>query len=53
MALLGQTVAATLFGSADPVGQLIRIRRVPFTVVGVLDRKGQSMQGQDQDDTVV
>ncbi|QCG94764.1 FtsX-like permease family protein [Azospirillum sp. TSA2s] len=53
VALLGQTVASTLFGSADPVGQLIRIKKVPFTVVGVLDRKGQSMQGQDQDDTVV
>ncbi|MBK1841914.1 ABC transporter permease [Azospirillum sp. YIM B02556] len=53
VALLGQTVATTLFGGADPVGQTIRIKKVPFTVIGVLDRKGQSMQGQDQDDTIV
>ncbi|WP_338128682.1 ABC transporter permease [Azospirillum brasilense] len=53
VALLGQTVATTLFGNADPVGQMIRIKKVPFTVIGVLDRKGQSMQGQDQDDTIV
>jgi putative ABC transport system permease protein len=53
VAVLGQTVATTLFGNADPVGQLIRIKRVPFTVVGVLTRKGQSMQGTDQDDVVI
>ncbi|MBP2233254.1 putative ABC transport system permease protein [Azospirillum agricola] len=53
VALLGQTVATTLFGNADPVGQVVRIRKVPFTVIGVLDRKGQSLQGQDQDDTVI
>ena len=53
VALLGQTVATTLFGNADPVGQLIRVKKVPFTVIGVLDRKGQSMQGQDQDDTIL
>ena len=53
VAVLGQTVAATLFGNADPVGQLIRIKRVPFTVVGVLTRKGQSTQGTDQDDMVM
>ncbi|WP_448192749.1 ABC transporter permease [Azospirillum sp. sgz301742] len=53
VALLGQTVATTLFGGADPIGQMIRVKKVPFTVVGVLDRKGQSMQGQDQDDIVV
>ncbi len=53
VALLGRTVATTLFGGADPVGQMIRIKKVPFTVIGVLDRKGQSMQGQDQDDVVV
>jgi putative ABC transport system permease protein len=51
--LLGQTVARTLFGEADPVGETVRIRRVPHTVIGVLDRKGQSMMGQDQDDTVL
>jgi putative ABC transport system permease protein len=51
--LLGQTVARTLFGDADPVGETVRLRRVPHTVIGVLDRKGQSMIGQDQDDVVL
>ena len=50
--LLGQTVAENLFGSADPVGSIIRIKKIPFTVIGVLDRKGQSPQGTDQDDAV-
>jgi putative ABC transport system permease protein len=50
--LLGQTVVENLFGSIDPLGQVIRIKKVPFTVIGVLDRKGQSPQGQDQDDTI-
>jgi len=50
--LLGQTVAENLFGSADPVGKIIRIRKVPFTVIGLLERKGQSPQGQDQDDSI-
>jgi len=50
--LLGLTVVENLFGSIDPVGQVIRIKKVPFTVIGVLDRKGQSPQGQDQDDTI-
>ncbi len=51
--LLGQTVARSLFGEADPVGETVRIRRVPHTIIGVLERKGQSMIGQDQDDTVL
>ncbi|HEX7519137.1 MAG TPA: ABC transporter permease [Candidatus Deferrimicrobium sp.] len=51
--LLGQTVAENLFGSEDPVGKIVRIWSSPFTVVGILDQKGQSPQGQDQDDTVV
>jgi putative ABC transport system permease protein len=51
--LLGQTVARSLFGEADPVGETVRVRRVPHLVVGVLDRKGQSMVGQDQDDVVL
>jgi putative ABC transport system permease protein len=51
--LIGQTVARQLFGNADPLGQQIRIKRVPFTVVGVLENKGQSMMGTDQDDLVV
>jgi putative ABC transport system permease protein len=50
--LLGQTVADNLFGSSDPVGKIIRIKKVPFTIIGLLDRKGQSPQGQDQDDTI-
>jgi len=53
VALLGQTVAENLFGAADPVGQTIRIKKIPLTVVGVLARKGQSTQGQDQDDVVL
>jgi putative ABC transport system permease protein len=50
--LLGQTVVENLFGSIDPIGQGVRIKKIPFTVIGVLDKKGQSPQGQDQDDTV-
>jgi len=50
--LLGQTVVDNLFGAADPVGQIVRIKKLPFTVVGVLERKGQSQHGQDQDDTI-
>jgi putative ABC transport system permease protein len=53
VALLGKTVVDNLFGSADPVGQMIRIKNVPFTVVGVLTPKGQSSQGQDQDDVIL
>lgn len=50
--LLGQTVVQNLFGSEDPIGKMVRIRKVPFTVIGVLDRKGQSPQGTDQDDVI-
>ena len=53
VALLGQTVADNLFSGANPVGQSIRIKHVPFTVAGVLSRKGQSPTGQDQDDIVL
>ena len=53
VALLGQTTAGNLFGEADPLGQIVRIKKVPFTVVGILDRKGQNSWGQDQDDIVV
>jgi putative ABC transport system permease protein len=53
VALLGKTVVTNLFGDADPVGQSIRIKNVPFIVVGVLDRKGQSPTGQDQDDVIL
>ncbi len=51
--LLGQTVAEKLFGGIDPAGQIVRIKNVPFTVIGVLERKGQSPMGQDQDDTIL
>jgi len=50
--LLGKTVAENLFGGIDPIGQIVRIKKVPFTVVGVLASKGQSTYGTDQDDTI-
>src|SRR5207244_1830051 len=53
VALLGKTVAGNVFGDADPVGQVIRIKNVPFTVQGVLSAKGQSPTGQDQDDIII
>src|SRR5262249_60353551 len=53
VALLGQTVVVNLFARAEPLGQIIRIKHVPFTVIGVLDRKGQSTFGQDQDDVIL
>jgi putative ABC transport system permease protein len=53
VALIGATVARQLFGDADPIDQSIRIKRVPFTVIGVLDVKGQSLMGTDQDDLVL
>ncbi len=53
IALLGQTTAQNLFGDADPLGQIIRIKKVPFTVIGLLSRKGQSAWGQDQDDVIL
>jgi putative ABC transport system permease protein len=51
--LLGQTTAQNLFGDADPLGHIVRIKKVPFTVIGVLERKGQNSWGQDQDDVVM
>ena len=53
VAILGETVTRNLFGDADPIGQVIRIRKVPFTVIGTLQRKGQSLMGQDQDDVIL
>ena len=53
VAVIGQTVARQLFGADDPIDQVIRIRNIPFRVVGVLVGKGQTGQGQDQDDTVM
>ncbi len=51
--LLGATVAKTLFPDQDPVGQVIRLKNMPFRVLGVLAEKGQGQWGQDQDDFVV
>jgi putative ABC transport system permease protein len=51
--LVGQTVAQNLFGDENPLGLSLRIRRVPFTVIGVLDRKGPNTSGRDQDDIVM
>jgi putative ABC transport system permease protein len=51
--LLGTTVVENLFGGIDPVGQIVRIKNVPFVVIGVLSHKGQTTRGQDQDDTVI
>ncbi len=52
VAVLGQTVVENLFGDTYPLGKMVRIKSVPFTVIGVLDRKGQSPRGDDQDDAV-
>jgi putative ABC transport system permease protein len=51
--VLGKTVAEKLFGGQNPVGHVIRIKRIPFRVLGVLTPKGQTAFGQDQDDTIV
>ncbi len=53
VALIGQTVARELFGDMDPMDQTVRIKNVPFTIVGILNSKGQSMMGQDQDDVIM
>ncbi|MGD1070839.1 MAG: ABC transporter permease [Bryobacteraceae bacterium] len=53
VALLGKTVIDNLFNGENPVGQIIRIKTVPFTVIGTLVPKGQSPTGQDQDDVIL
>ena len=53
VAVIGATVASNLFGDANPTGQTIRINNAPYQVIGVLDSKGQSSMGQDQDDVVL
>jgi len=50
--ILGQTVVTNLFGDLDPLGKTIRIKGIPFKIIGILDRKGQSIVGQDQDDGI-
>jgi putative ABC transport system permease protein len=51
--VIGKTVADNLFAGNDPIGQTMRIRNLPFRVIGVLNTKGQNQYGQDQDDTVI
>jgi putative ABC transport system permease protein len=51
--VIGKTTASQIFGNDDPIGQTLRIKNVPFTVVGLLTSKGLSMQGIDQDDVVI
>jgi len=53
VAVLGQTVWKELFGGANPIGRSIRIRNLPFQVIGVLDRKGFNAWGRDQDDIII
>ncbi len=52
VAILGQTVVNELFGDVDPLGKIIRIKGIPFQVIGVLEARGESGMGQDQDDSV-
>ena len=51
--ILGQTVLTNLFGTLDPVDKWIRVNNIPFRVIGVLARKGESPTGQDQDDIIL
>jgi putative ABC transport system permease protein len=51
--ILGSTVANALFGDQNPIDQSVRIKNIPFRVIGVLETKGGSTMGQDQDDTVI
>ena len=51
--VIGRTTATQIYGNADPIGQILRIKNVPFTITGVLTPKGLSPQGVDQDDIVV
>jgi putative ABC transport system permease protein len=51
--VIGSTTASQIFGGSEAIGQVLRIKNVPFTVTGVLTRKGLSTQGVDQDDVVI
>ena len=53
VAMIGQTVATQLFGEDDPLDQVIRVKKVPVTIIGILGKKGQNSLGQDQDDIVI
>lgn len=51
--VIGQTVVANLFPNEDPIGKMIRFNSIPFQVIGVLEKKGESTFGQDQDDVIL
>jgi len=51
--VIGRTTATQIYGNEDPVGQILRVKEVPFTITGVLTPKGLSTQGVDQDDIVI
>jgi putative ABC transport system permease protein len=51
--IVGQTIVDNLFGEQDPIGQTLRVKKMPFTVIGVLQPKGQNTWGRDQDDTIL
>src|SRR5439155_26145522 len=51
--VIGQTIVAKLFQTADPIGQTVRVRNIPFRVIGVLERKGANIVGDDQDDVLL
>ena len=53
VAVIGKTIADNLFDGQDPVGQQIRLRDVPFEIIGVLGPKGQTAEGRDQDDVIL
>jgi len=53
VAILGQTTVLNLFGDSDPLGQIIRVQKAPFTVIGLLAAKGESAYGWDQDDVIL
>jgi putative ABC transport system permease protein len=53
VALIGKTTANLLFADTDPVGQIVRVKSAPFTIVGLLSAKGTSMSGSDQDDVLL
>ncbi len=53
VAIIGLTTARELFGDADPLDQVIRVKKVPVTIVGLLAKKGQNANGQDQDDVLM
>jgi putative ABC transport system permease protein len=53
VAVIGKTIADELFPGEDPIGQIVRVKNVPFIISGMLNPKGLSVQGQDQDDLII